>query len=190
MKTVPVGVSNRHVHLSQEHIQVLFGEGYNLTQAKMLAQPGQFASGEFVNLVGSKGTIEGVRVLGPARKDTQVELAVTDSYKLGLKPPVRDSGDLKGSPGLTITGPCGAVTLAEGAIIAARHIHMHSADAEGLSLKNGDRAKVQVNGPRGGVFDEVLIRVSDSFVTEMHIDTDEANAFGLANGQLVGIILK
>lgn len=190
MATVPVGISNRHVHLSLEHISILFGQGYTLTVAKELSQPEQFASGETVKLVGPKGIIDRVRVLGPARSATQVEISVTDSYKLGIEAPVRDSGDLNGTPGLTIIGPHGTVHLEQGAIIAARHLHMTPADAEKFGLKNNDRISVRVPGSRGGIFDQVLVRVSGNFILDMHVDTDEGNAFGLSNEQEVQLLLK
>lgn len=186
---VPVGISNRHIHLSQEDLEVLFGAGSKLTPTKDLSQPGQFACEEQVTLVGSKGTMEGVRVLGPVRKATQIELAATDTFKLGVKPPVRDSGDLEGTPGLEIVGPKGKVQLDKGVIIAARHIHMTPVDAQKYNLKNGDHVKVTVDGPRGGVFDHVLIRVSPNYALDMHVDTDEGNAFVLKNGMQLDVKL-
>ncbi|AGA70191.1 propanediol utilization protein [Desulfitobacterium dichloroeliminans LMG P-21439] len=191
MKTfqVPVGISNRHLHLSEEHIGILFGAGHQLTRTKDLSQPGQFASEETVTLVGPKGSMPNVRVLGPARKATQVELAATDTFKLGVKPPVRDSGDINETPGLEIVGPAGKVQVEAGTIIAARHIHMTPEDAEKYGLKDGDHVKVQVNGPRAGVLERVLIRVSSNYALDMHVDTDEGNAFGLRNGDLLDVIL-
>ncbi|MBO8137391.1 MAG: phosphate propanoyltransferase [Desulfotomaculum sp.] len=182
---VPVGISNRHVHLSEEHIEKLFGPGYQLTKLKDLSQPGQYACEETVMLVGPKGVIEKVRVLGPARKQSQVEITVTDSFKLGVKAPLRDSGDLEGSAPITLVGPKGTLSLEEGAIIAARHIHMHTSEAEELGLKDGDKVSVRAKGPRGIIFGDVLIRVSDKFKLEMHVDTDEANAVGLRNGDIL-----
>ncbi|WP_084170962.1 phosphate propanoyltransferase [Desulfofalx alkaliphila] len=182
---VTVGISNRHVHLSEEDIEQLFGPNYQLTKAKELSQPNQYACEETVMLVGPKGVLEKVRVLGPARKQTQAEITVTDSFKLGIKAPLRDSGDLAGSAPITIVGPKGTVTLKEGAIVAARHIHMHSSDAQQLGLKNGDKVSVRAKGPRGIIFGDVLVRVSDNYKTEMHVDTDEANAVGLRNGDIL-----
>ena len=182
---VPLGISNRHVHLSQDHLEKLFGEGSQLTKAKDLSQPGQFAANETVMLVGPKGVIEKVRVLGPVRKQTQVEITITDSFKLGVKAPLRDSGDLAGSAPITIVGPKGTVVLQEGAIVAARHIHMHTSDAEKLGLKDGDKVSVRAKGPRGIIFGDVLVRVSDNYSLEMHVDTDEANAVGLRNGDIL-----
>lgn len=173
---IPLGISNRHVHLAREDVKILFGDDAKLTKYKDLSQPGQFACEEKVTLVGPKGVIEKVRVLGPARSKTQVEVAVSDCIKLGIEAPLRESGDLKGSAGLTLVGPKGSLTLKEGAIIAARHIHMHTRDAIKLGFKDKDYTTVKTVGPRRVVFDDVLVRVSDSFKLEMHIDIDEANA--------------
>ncbi|NPV43645.1 MAG: phosphate propanoyltransferase [Firmicutes bacterium] len=185
-KEIPVGVSNRHVHLSRDHVEILFGKGYSLTKMKEL-QPGQFAARETVTLVGRKGVLEKVRVLGPSRNMTQVEISLTDGYKLGLKPPIRDSGDLKGSEGVTIVGPEGSIKLKEGVICAARHIHMTPQDAATWDVKDGDRVDVEIKGIRGLVFKNVLVRVSPKYRLEMHIDTDEANAAGLETGDTVEI---
>jgi len=185
-KEIPVGVSNRHVHLSRDHEEILFGKGRSLTKMREL-QPGQFAARETVTLVGPKGVLEKVRVLGPSRNQTQVEISLTDGYKLGLKPPVRDSGDLKGSEGIAIVGPEGVIKLKEGVICAARHIHMTPQDAATWDVKDGDRVDVEVKGVRGLVFKNVLIRVSPKYRLEMHIDTDEANASGLKTGDTVEI---
>lgn len=185
-KEIPVGVSNRHVHLSRDHVEILFGKGYSLTKMEEL-QPGQFAARETVTLVGHKGVLEKVRVLGPSRNMTQVEISLTDGYKLGLKPPIRDSGDLKGSEGVTIVGPEGSIKLKEGVICAARHIHMTPQDAATWDVKDGDRVDVEIKGIRGLVFKNVLVRVSPKYRLEMHIDTDEANAAGLETGDTVEI---
>jgi len=187
-KKIPVGVSNRHVHLSEKHIDTLFGEGFQLSVMKELSQPGQYASEQRVTLVGPKGVIENVRVLGPARNKTQVEIAVSDSYKLGIKAPLRDSGDLEGSSGVTIVGSKGSVTIDEGVIVAARHIHMHSDDAEKFRVRDGEHVCVKVPGKRGLVFNEVLIRVSDKYNLEMHVDIDEANVASLKNVGYVDIV--
>ena len=186
---VPVGISNRHLHLSQEHIEILFGAGHQLTRTKDLSQPGQFATEETVTIVGPKGSMPNVRVLGPARKATQIELAATDTFKLGVKPPVHDSGDLEGTPGVEIVGPAGKVQIGQGVIIAARHIHMTPEDAQKHNLKDGDHVKVSVPGPRAGIFERVLIRVSPNYALDMHVDTDEGNAFGLKNGDQLDVIL-
>ncbi len=185
---IPVGVSNRHIHVSQSDLETLFGVGYKLKVMKDLSQPGQFAAEECVNIAGRKGLIEKVRILGPARKATQIEISVTDSYGLGIPPVVRDSGDTKGSPGCVVIGPKGAVTLKEGVIIASRHLHVHPKDAEKFGLKDMDRISVKAPGPRSIVLNNVLVRVSDQFALDFHLDCDEANAACLKNGDLVEII--
>ena len=182
---VTVGISARHVHLNREHVETLFGAGHELKPFKELSQPGQFAAEEMVTVVGPKGVIEKVRVLGPERKKSQVELSISDCFKLGIKAPLRDSGDLAGSASVTLVGPVGSVTLQEGAIIAARHIHMHTSDAEKYGLEDGDRIYVRAKGPRGIIFGDVLVRVGDAHKLEMHVDTDEGNAVGLRNGDTV-----
>ncbi|MDU4961645.1 MAG: phosphate propanoyltransferase [Sporomusaceae bacterium] len=184
---IPVGVSNRHIHLSAAHMEVLFGSGSTLTHQKDLKQVGEFAARETVTLIGPKGVIRGVRVLGPVRDFTQIELARTDGFSLGIAPPVRNSGDIAGSAGVIVAGTHGAVTLSEGVICAARHIHMTQADACRLGVADGDRVKVAFGGERGGSYDRVLIRVKPDFRLEFHIDTDEANAAGLNNGDWVTI---
>lgn len=186
---VPVGISNRHVHLSQQDIETLFGAGYELKKMKDLSQPGQFACEETVTVIGSKGALEGVRILGPARKASQVELSVTDTFKVGVKAPVRDSGKLEGTPGAEIVGPKGCVRLDAGVIVAARHIHMHTEDAEKLQLKDGDRVRVNIGGARGGSFAEVLVRVNPEYALDFHVDTDEGNAFLISNGQTLEAVL-
>ncbi|WP_188400145.1 phosphate propanoyltransferase [Sporomusa sp. GT1] len=182
---IPVGVSNRHIHLSAGHIETLFGSGYALTKDKDLKQVGEYAAKETVTLVGPKGIIRNVRVLGPVRAFTQVEISRTDGFGLGVVPPLRDSGNLDGSPGIVVVGPKGAVTLTQGVICAARHIHMEAAAARALQVADGDRVTVKLQGPRGGTFDNVLIRVNPDFRLEFHIDTDEANAAELKNGDMV-----
>lgn len=183
------GVSNRHVHLSREDLDLLFGKGYTLTPTKDLGQPGQFACKEMVTIVGPKGSIENVRILGPERKDTQIEISLTDAFKLGIMPPVRDSGDIEGTPGITIIGPNGKLEKEKGVIIAKRHVHMHPSDAEKFGVKDKDIVKVIVeNGDRKLIFDDVLIRVSEKFALEFHVDTDEANAALLKTGDIVYIV--
>ena len=186
---VPVGISNRHLHLSEADLHKLFGEGAKLTVKKDLSQKGQFACEEVVNLIGPKGSLNNVRVLGPTRKRTQIEVSNTDARALGLEPPVRDSGDLKESTPIKIVGPKGELNLTEGCIVAKRHVHMNDEDAAKLGLKDKQIVKVSVKGNRGLVFEEVLIRVHPTFVLEMHIDTDEANACGLKNGELVYVLV-
>lgn len=187
---VPVGLSNRHVHLSQEHIDILFGKGHALTQMKDLSQPGQYACEEKVDLVGPKKSINGVRILGPARKETQVEISLADGFTLGLSEvPVRDSGKLDNTPGLKLVGPNGEVALDKGVIAASRHIHMHTSDASKYGLKDKDTVSVKVGGQRGLVFDNVLIRVNDEYAMDFHIDVEEGNAAGLKNYDLVEVLL-
>ena len=185
---VPVGVSNRHIHLSQEHVEALFGPGYQLTKKKEL-MGGQFACNECCTIVGLKlRAIENVRVLGPARKSTQVEISSTDARKLGINVPIRESGDVKGSAPLAIVGPKGAVYCNEGCIVAARHIHMSPADAAACGVNDGDYVSVKVENERGTTFNNVKIRVDESFTLEMHIDTDEANASEIKQGDKVVVI--
>ena len=179
-KLVPVGLSNRHVHLSQEHIEILFGEGYELKKFKDLGQPGQYAAEEKIDVVGPKGKLT-MRVLGPARKASQVEISLTDGFAIGVKPPVRNSGDTVDSPGATLVGPKGQVKVEEGIIAAARHIHMHTDDAEKFGIADKDMVSVQINGDRGLVFNNVLCRVHPTYALEFHVDIDEGNAAGLKN---------
>jgi len=186
---VPVGVSARHIHLSQEHVDILFGSGYQLTRKKEL-MGGQYASNELVTIVGLKlRAIENVRILGPVRTRSQVEISATDAVKLGVKAPVRESGDLKGSAPIAVVGPKGALYLEEGCIIAQRHIHMSPADARAAGVQDGDIVSVKADNERGTVFNHVKIRIHESFTLEMHIDTDEANAARIATGQTV-VIMK
>ncbi len=186
---VPVGISNRHLHVSQTDLEKLFGEGYELKQLKPLSQPGQFAAEETVNLIGPKGTIFKVRILGPVRPSTQIEISRTDSFALGIVPPVRDSGSITGTPGIIIEGPKGRVEVKEGVIIAQRHLHLHTDEASELGLKDKEWISVKFEGERGVVFNNVLVRVNPNFAKDLHLDTDEANAAALANGTL-GIIIK
>lgn len=185
---VPVGVSARHVHLTQEHVEVLFGEGYQLTKKKEL-MGGQFAANEAVTIVGLKlRAIENVRVLGPVRKASQVEISSTDAVKLGIKAPVRESGNIAGSAPIAIVGPAGALYLKEGCIVAMRHIHMTPADALAAGVQDGDMVSVKADNERGTIFNHVKIRVDSSFTLEMHIDTDEANASKIATRDTVKIL--
>ncbi|MGI9951123.1 phosphate propanoyltransferase [Moorellaceae bacterium AZ2] len=185
---VPVGVSNRHMHMSQADLEVLFGPGYRLKPYRQLSQPGEYAAEETVTIVGPRGVIEGLRLLGPPREYSQIELALTDGYRLGIRPPVRESGDLEGTPGIAVVGPRGALTLSQGVILAARHIHMDEASACKYGLKDGQRVQVLVPGERGLIFDNVIVRVSPEYRVELHLDTDEANAALLKNGDLVHIL--
>lgn len=186
---MPVGVSNRHIHLTREHLDILFGKGYELTPLKDLSQPGQYACKELLTIVGpSLRPIENVRVLGPLRKQSQVEISRTDSFVLKVKPPVRESGKLDGSAGITIIGPKGVVSLAEGCIIANRHIHMSVEEGAAFGLKDGDYVTVEADGERRTRFYDVQVRVNEAFRLEMHIDTDDANAAGIGNGAKVRIV--
>lgn len=185
---VPVGISARHVHLSREAIDVLFGRGYQLTVFKSLSQPGQYAANETVGVCGPKGTFKKVRVLGPARPQSQIEISQSDTRTLGIAPPVRESGDLDGTPGVTLTGPAGEIVLQNGLIIAKRHIHMNTSDAAWFGVKDKDLVMVKVDGEKGGIFTDVVVRVNDSYSLDMHIDTDEANAFGIKPGQKLTLI--
>lgn len=186
---VPIGVSARHVHLSAEHLIALFGPGYGLAPRNPLSQPGQFAAEETLVVAGPRGALEHVRVLGPVRGKSQVELATTDCFAIGIPAVVRDSGDTAGSPGVVLVGPAGSVALTEGAIVATRHLHMTALDARHLGIANGDFAAVIVgDGRRAAMFDSVVCRVSDSYRLELHLDTDEANAAGCRSGDMAWIV--
>lgn len=185
---VSVGVSARHIHLTQEHVEALFGEGYQLTKKKGL-MGGQFASNETVTIVGLKlRAIENVRILGPVRSKSQVEISATDALRLGVKAPIRESGNIAGSAAIAVVGPKGAIYLNEGCIVAKRHIHMAPQDAMAAGVHDGDIVSVKADNERGTTFNNVQIRVDDSFTLEMHIDTDEANAAKIATGDTVRII--
>jgi len=186
-KRVPVivGVSNRHVHISEDAEKILFG-GKKLTVKAYLKQPGQFAANETVRLLGPKGLIDNVRVVGPPRKSCQVELLMSDCYTLGIEPVVRDSGQLEGTPGIYIIGPCGFVKLDEGVIVAQRHIHMTPEDAKAAGVKDGDLVRIRFDkGLRCGVLGNVLVRVSENYALECHLDIEEANALGVKTGDIV-----
>ncbi len=187
---VKVGVSQRHIHLSREDLDILFGKGYELTPKKVLMGR-EFASNEVVTLVGpSLKSIENVRILGPVRKNTQVEISRTDTFVLKVSPPVRPSGEIEGSEKIVVVGPKGSIYLKEGVIIANRHIHLTPAFAEGLNLKDNDYVDVVIDGVKPTKFYDVQIRVREDFNVEMHIDTDDANSSGLKNGDVVHIITK
>lgn len=185
---VVVGVSNRHIHLSQEDLDELFGKGYTLSKMKNMKQPGQFASKETVTIEGPKGKFEGVRILGPVRKETQVEISISDSFKLGVKPPIRESGKLDNTPGIKIIGPKGTVVKEKGVIVAGRHIHMPKFIADIRGYKDGEIVKVETSGERKTVLYNVLLRVGNNMAKEIHLDMDEANASGLKNDDYVKII--
>lgn len=186
---VLVETSARHLHVTQQDLETLFGTGYQLTKKKDLSQPGQFACEERVDVVGPKKTLTGVSILGPVRSATQVELSLTDARSIGIKAPIRESGDVAGSAGCKLVGPKGEVELTEGVIAAKRHIHMTTADAAQFGLKDKDIVSVKIdNNGRGLTFGEVVVRVSDSYALAMHIDTDESNAACVAPGTMGEII--
>ena len=186
---IPVGISNRHIHLSKEDVETLFGAGYELTPCKELSQPGQYACKELLTIVGpSLRPIVKVRVLGPVRSASQVEISRTDAYILKVSPPVRESGKTEGSASITIIGPKGVVTLKEGLIIANRHIHMSLEDGEKFGVKDNDYVDVDAYSERRTRFFDVQVRVHKDFRLEMHLDTDDANAAGLKNGSKVSIV--
>jgi putative phosphotransacetylase len=187
-RKVPIGVSARHIHLMPEHVEALFGPGYRLKEWRPLSQPGQFAAEETVAVYGPKGSFPKVRILGPARKLTQLEISRTDALALGIDAPVRESGSIEGTPGVRIVGPAGEVTVDKGVIVAARHIHFHTSDAEKWGIRDKQLLKVRVGGERGVVFEQVIARVSDQFALDMHIDTDEGNAAGVKTGD-IGVIV-
>jgi len=187
--SIPVEVSNHHVHLTRDSLDALYGKGYELSKLRDLSQPGEFASNERVSLIGANmKVIEKVRILGPLREYTQAELSITDGYFLGLDLPTRISGNIKGSPPIIFVGPKGVLTLSEGAIRAARHIHMTPKDAEHYQVKNGDRVKVEVSGEHGVIYKDVVIRVSQKSKLAFHLDTDEANAGNVKGSGLARIL--
>ena len=185
---IPIGVSARHVHLSQPHVEQLFGKGYQLTGKSPLSQPGQFAANEQVTIVGPKGSLHGVRILGPARDLSQVEVSATDSRTLGINAPLRISGEIANSAPVTLIGPKGSLYLHEGCIVAVNHIHMSPADAHRFSVEDGQRVHIEVQTERPMIFSNVLVRVNPRFALEMHVDTDEGNAAFITKGS-VGRIL-
>ena len=186
---IPIGVSNRHVHLSKEDLEVLFGAGYELKLKQKISQTGQYAAVETVNLAGPKGCIEGVRILGPLRQHTQIEILRSDKYKLGVSPPLRESGDTKNSSEMTIVGPKGSVHIKEGMILPRRHVHMTPLDASVYGVADGDIVQVSAGSGRGLIFDQVVIRVREDFVLEFHIDMDEANAAEVENGDQARLLV-
>lgn len=182
---IPVSISARHIHLTREALDTLYGEGYELTVFKELSQPGQYASNEKLTIAGPRGSFEGVRILGPLRSACQVEISMTDARKLGINPPVRSSGNIKESASIILIGPHGSVMLEEGCIVAERHIHMSPADAEFYNVSDMEKVMVKVHNAKGGVLDNVFVRVRDDFELDMHIDTDDANAFLIKNSDWV-----
>ncbi len=189
-KQLLVETSARHLHVSREHLDILFGKGYELTAKKDLSQPGQFACTERVDVVGPKKTLAGVSILGPVRPATQVEVSLTDARSIGVVAPVRESGDTVGSGGCKLVGPCGEVELTEGVIAAKRHIHMTPEDAAEYDVQDKDIVSVKVESDdRSLVFGDVIVRVSSSYALAMHIDTDESNAAGLGMNAM-GTLIK
>lgn len=188
LSSIPVGISNRHIHLSQTDLNILFGTGYQLTKIKDLSQPMQYACKETLTIGGPKGAIENVRILGPARSETQVEILQADCFKLGINAPVRMSGDLQGTPGITLIGPKGSILLSKGIIIAQRHIHMTLEDAKRLGVTDGEQVTIQIEGSRGGTYSNVAIRANNTSALECHIDTEEANAMNLVSTSKITII--
>lgn len=189
MAQVLVETSARHVHVTQEALETLFGAGAELHVKKMLSQPGQYACEERVDVVGPKKTLTGVSILGPVRKATQVELSLTDARSIGITAPIRESGDIAGTPGCKLVGPCGEVEITEGVIAAKRHIHMTPADAEAFGVQDKEVVSVKLDTERGLTFGEVVVRVSPTFALAMHIDTDESNA-ACAAGKVYGEVIK
>ncbi len=190
MQNFIVETSARHLHLSQADLETLFGKGATLTHKKDLSQPGQFACEERVTVVGPKKELAGVSVLGPVRPNTQVELSATDARSIGLNAPIRESGDIKGSDGCKLVGPCGEVEMAEGVIVAKRHIHLTPKDAEELNVKDKEIVAVKIkSAERSAILCDVVCRVNENFARAMHIDTDESNAVGASRDQ-VGEIVK
>ncbi|MEW9095998.1 MAG: phosphate propanoyltransferase [Clostridiaceae bacterium] len=185
---IPVGVSNRHIHLSQKDLNILFGENYQMTKMKDLSQPGQYACKETLTICGPKGAIEKVRILGPTRSKTQVEVLAGDCFKLGAVPHPRLSGDLSKTPGITLIGPKGSVQIEEGLIVAQRHIHMTPEDAKSLGISDGQIVSIKFDDLRGGIYNNVVIRANDASKLECHIDTEEANAMNIACGSKVKIV--
>ncbi len=185
---VPVTVSARHAHLSAEDVETLFGRGHKLTAMRALSQPGQFACEEQVTLVGPKRQIERVRVLGPPRSKTQVEISVTDCYTLGIEPVIRMSGNLEGSAGAKLVGPVGEVALPSGIIVAARHLHANPEQAAWFGIKDGDIIRVKAEGVRETTFANIAVRINENYDLELHLDVDEANAAGLKSGDLFKLV--
>lgn len=186
---INIGVSNRHVHLTQDDFNLLFGDDQELEVNRYLTQPGEFASNSFVTLKTDKSSMENVRVLGPLRSYTQIEISKTDAYKLGINPPVRESGDIVGSEGITIIGPKGQIEKTEGCIIASRHIHVTSEDAKKHGFDEQKKYLVKIGGIKGGVMSNVSVKISDNYTFEMHVDTDDANAHFIGKNNNIGEII-
>ncbi len=189
MKKIPVGISGRHLHVTREDLETLFGKGYELTPFKNLSQPGQYAAEEKVDVISPKGReLKGVRILGPVRPASQLEISKSDAIRGKFDAPVRSSGDVAGSGAATLIGPKGKVELKEGVIIADRHIHFSLEDAKTFDVKNGDVVSIKVSGDKPGILDNVLCRVSDKYALDCHLDTDDGSAFMLSNGDEVELV--
>lgn len=186
---IEIGVSNRHIHLSKESLEVLCGKEYSLNKLKDLKQPNEYASTLKLDIKGPKNIITNVRVLGPVRDYTQVEISKTDAYTLGLNPPVRDSGDLDNSESIILIGPKGELKIKKGCIIATRHIHLTNEDIKKNNLENIKKVKVKISGKKGGILDNVYLKISDDYRLEMHIDTDDANAHLINQGDIGEILI-
>jgi putative phosphotransacetylase len=186
---IPVGVSNRHCHLTEQHFKILFGAQSAPKRVKDIKQPGFWAAEESIDVKGPKGVVKRVRLVAPYRSHTQIELAVTDAIGIGLNPPVRESGDVKGSAGATLIGPAGSVEIREGVIVAQRHLHFSPSEAKALGVESGEVVRVRAGDGKGRstVFEDVVVRVSDKYSLEFHVDTDEANAAGIKTGDVVHI---
>lgn len=185
---VPVASSARHIHLCRADVEALFGAGYQLQKFRDLSQPGQFACQEQLTVVGPKGELKKVRVLGPERKATQIEIALTDSFALGIRPPVRMSGKIAGTPGCKLVGPKGSIDVAEGVIVAARHLHLSAAQAALFGLQDGQVVRLQSTGERACVLENVIVRAGKGHDMEVHIDTDEANAIAMSGGTMMEVL--
>lgn len=187
---VPVGISVRHIHLSRANVDKLFGRNYQLTPKKQLSQPGQYACEECLDVIGPRGELKKVRILGPERKATQIELAQTDCRNIGISAPVRSSGNTAGTPGVTLRGPLGEIRVPEGVIIADRHLHMSDTEAAAFGLKDGDHVQIRIDGIKPGILGNVLVRAGKAHALDLHIDTDDGNAFLLQQGQMVTVLGK
>ena len=183
---IPVGVSNKHIHLSLHDLEILFGRGYKLTKTKDL-QPGQYASKETVEVIGPRGSFNKIRILGPTRVETQLEISVSDSFTLGIDPQIRESGKIQNTPGILLRGPKGEVVIGSGVIVASRHIHLSTSYAKKYGYSDGELVSVTTSGARKTTFHNVTLRVADNFRPEIHIDVEETNASGLKNGDLIKI---
>ena len=186
---IPAGVSVKHCHLTKEHFKILFGAAAEPKRVKDIKQPGFFAAEEMIDVKGPKGVLKKIRLVAPYRDHTQIEIAVSDAMAIGLKPPVRESGDVKGSAGATLIGPAGQIDIKEGVIIAQRHLHFSPSEAKKLGIASGEvvRVRAGAGGGRSTVFEDVVVRVSDKYSLEFHVDTDEANAAGIKTGDVVHI---